>query len=323
MSLLSGSQRGVDQPDPPSATRTIVLGNRRPKSGQRYSRYDAVAAWTLLAPALVLFTIFIVVPTVAALALSLFEWHFFDTPQWVGLENFARLIGDPDTWSSLGVTFEFVILGVIPTILIGFMIAVLVNVNLPGVGVLRVLFFVPVVVSVAVSGVIWAFLYDPRAGPIGAVFRVFGWTMPDLLNSQLWATPSLVVMMIWGGLPIVVILYLAGLQRISPDIYAAAALDGAGPWRTLWSITWPNVGSTTLVVVVLQIIGFVSGSLDLALIMTNGGPLGATRALGLYAYQQAFAFQDVGYATALSVLQLVVIVGIVSIGQFVIRRMNR
>jgi multiple sugar transport system permease protein len=230
VSLLSGSQRGVGQPDPAPTTTTVVLGNRRPKPGRRYSRYDSVAAWTLLAPALVLFSIFIVVPTIAALALSFFEWHFFDTPQWVGFDNFGRMIGDPETWTSLGVTFEFVILGVIPTILLGFMIAVLVNVNLPGVGALRVLFFVPV------------------------------------------------VMMVWGGLPIVVILYLAGLQRISPDIYAAAALDGAGPWRTLWSITWPNVASTTLVVAVLQIIGFVSGSLDLALIMTNGGPLGATRA---------------------------------------------
>lgn len=316
----------------PSQTRGASHSDRAPVSGspqkgsrvrQRHSKHDAAAAWTLLAPALIMFTIFIVVPTVAALALSLFEWHFFDVPTWVGFDNFVRLAGDADAWDSLGVTFEFVILGVIPTILLGFMIAVLVNVNMPGVGFLRVLYFVPVVVSVAVSGVIWAFLYDPRSGPIAAAFRSVGLTMTDVLNNQLLATPALVVMMIWGGLPIVVILYLAGLQRISPDVYAAAALDGAGPWRTLWQITWPNVASTTLIVGVLQIIGFVAGSLDLALIMTNGGPLGATRALGLYAYQQAFAYQDVGYATALSVLQLFVIVGIVSVGQFIIRRVNR
>ena len=317
MTLTARTERGA------GTDRSPAPGSSRRKARAHYSRHDAVAAWTLLAPALVLFTIFIVVPTVAALALSLFEWHFFDTPTWVGLDNFTRLIGDADAWMSLGVTFEFVLLGVVPTILLGFMIAVLVNANMPGVGLLRVLYFVPVVVSVAVSGVIWAFLYDPRAGPIAAVFRTFGWTMPDVLHDQLWATPALVIMMIWAGLPIVVILYLAGLQRISTDIYAAAALDGAGPWRTLWSITWPNVQGTTIVVGVLQIIAFVAGSLDLALIMTNGGPLGATRALGLYAYQQAFAYQDVGYATALSVLQLVVIVAIVSLGQLIIRKVNR
>lgn len=320
MSLLIDRNRGAGEDRPPSTT-SIVLGGRRNRG--RYTRHDTAAAWTLLAPALVLFTIFIVVPTIAALALSLFEWHFFDTPRWVGFDNFTRMFADPDTWRSLAVTFEFVILGVVPTILLGFMTAVLVNVGLRGVGILRVLYFVPVVVSVAVSAVIWAFLYDPRSGPIASLLRVFGIDMPAVLDSQLLATPALVIMMIWGGLPIVIILYLAGLQRIPPDIYAAAALDGAGPWRTLWSITWPNVSSTTLVVGVLQIIGFVAGSLDLALIMTNGGPLGATRALGLYAYQQAFAYQDVGYATALSVLQLVVIVGIVSIGQLIIRRSNR
>ena len=316
----------------PSQTQGTGAVSRPPASGsprrikrvrQRYSRYDTVAAWTLLAPALVLFTIFIVIPTVAALTLSFFEWHFFDVPQWVGLDNFSRLVADADAWKSLGVTFQFVLLGVIPTTLLGFAIAVLVNAPLRGVGFLRVLYFIPVVVSVAVSGVIWWFLYDPRAGPIAAAFRALGLTMPDVLNDELLATPALVIMMVWGALPIVIILYLAGLQRIPQDIYDAAALDGAGPWRTLWQITWPNVAGTTLVVGVLQIIAFVAGSLDTALIMTNGGPLGATRALGLYAYEQAFAYQDVGYGTALSVLQLVVIVGIVSICQWIIRRVGR
>lgn len=303
----------------PSASR----GRFRRLPRQRYTRHDTVSAWLLLAPAVILFTIFIVVPTIAALALSLFEWHFFDTPSWTGIDNFTRMFADPNTWHSLGVTFQFVLLGVAPTILLGFLIAVLVNVNMPGVGFLRVLYFVPVVVSVAVSGVIWAFLYDPRQGPIAAALRQVGITMPDVLNSQVFALPALVVMMVWAGLPIVVILYLAGLQRIPPDIYSAAALDGAGPWRTLWSITWPNVASTTLIVGVLQLIAFVAGSLDLALIMTNGGPLGATRALGLYAYQQAFAFTDVGYATALSVLQLVVVVALVGLGQLIIRKVTR
>lgn len=320
MSILLNNDRGAGADQPPTTT-SIVLGGRKPRA--RFNRHDAVAAWSLLTPALVLFTIFIVVPTLAALALSLFEWHFFDVPKFVGFDNFARMFGDPDVWRSLGVTFQFVLLGVVPTILLGFMFAVLVNVGLKGIGVLRVLYFVPVVVSVAVSAVIWAFLYDGRSGPIAAALRAIGIEMPHVLSSQQLAAPALVIMMIWGALPIVIILYLAGLQRISPDVYAAAALDGAGPWRTLWSITWPNVASTTMVVGVLQIIGFVSGALDLALIMTSGGPLGATRALGLYAYQQAFAYQDVGYATALSVLQLFVIVGIVSLGQLIIRRSNR
>lgn len=274
-------------------------------------------------PALILFTTFIAIPTVAALALSLYDWNFFSTPEWVGLAKYAQMLADGDTWIALGVTFEFMILGVVPTIVLGFLFAVLINVNIPGIAVLRVLYFVPVVVSVAVSSVLWSFLYDPRQGPGATILRALGVQPPDLLGTQWTATPALVLMMIWAALPIVIILYLAGLQRIPADIYSAASLDGAGAWRTLWSITWPNVRATTLVVAVLQVVNFAAGSLDLALIMTGGGPLGATRALGLLAFEQAFSYQDVGLASALSVLQLVVIVAIVAAGQLLIRRANR
>jgi multiple sugar transport system permease protein len=277
----------------------------------------------MLAPALVLFFTFIIVPTIAGLGLSFFQWNFFNTPQFVGVANFAKLFSDPDAWSSLGVTLLFVILGVVPTILVGFLLAVLINVNMPGVAVLRVLYFVPVVLSVAVSAVLWTFIYDPRQGPIADVMRLVGLKAPDILNDQVLAVPALVLMMIWLALPIVIILYLSGLQRVPADIYSAAELDGAGPWRTLWSITWPNVTGTTFVVAVLQIINFVATSLDVALIMTNGGPLGATRGLSLYAYQQAFTDQNVGYASALSVLQLVVVVGIVVVGRRLTRTVTR
>jgi len=309
--LTRGSASG--RSDPPERGR--ARGGR--------SRGDALAAWVLLSPALVLFTVFIVVPTISGIGLSFFSWNFFDSPQWAGLSNFAKLAGDHDAWSSLGVTLLFVVLGVVPTILLGFLAAVLINANIPGVAVLRVLYFVPVVLSVAVSAVLWTFLYDPREGPVAALFRAFGGQAPDFLNDSHLALPALVLMMIWLALPIVLILYLAGLQRVPSDIYDAAALDGVGAWRIVWAITWPNVRSTTLAVAVLQIINYVSGSLDVALIMTNGGPLGATRALGLYAYQQAFTNQDVGYASTLSVLQLALIAAVVSLGQLLIRKIAR
>jgi ABC-type sugar transport system permease subunit len=113
---------------------------------------------------------------------------------------------------------------------------------------------------------------------------------------------------------------MAGLQRIPDDIYAAAALDGAGPWRVLWTMTWPNVASTTVIVAVMQIINFTAGTLDLSLIMTNGGPLRSTTALGLYAYQEAFSKQDVGYASVLSAAQMFLIIALVVVGRLVALR---
>jgi ABC-type sugar transport system permease subunit len=290
---------------------------------RRFSRLDSLTAWLFLTPSLTLFTVFIIIPTIAGIGLSFFSWNFFGTPEFVGLAKFERLFIDPEAWQSLGVTMEYVVLGIIPTMLIGFMLAVLVNTNMPGVGIARVLYFVPVVMSVVVSAVLWGFLYDPRQGPIAAVFRFFGLQAPTFLQDPLLTLPSLVVMMIWAGLPIVIILYLAGLQRVPEDIYAAAELDGAGPWRRLWAISWPNVMSTTMVIGILEVIAFVAGSLDVALVMTNGGPLNTTRPLSLYAYQQAFIHQDVGYASVLCLLQIVIIVAILAVGRALTARASK
>ncbi len=298
---------------------SLTLSKRRNRTG----RVDAANAALFLTPSLVLFTVFVVVPTLAVLGLSFFSWDFFSDPVFVGFANFARLFTDPAAGQALGVTLAFLLLGVVPTVVIGYLLAVLVNVNIPAIGPLRVLYFIPVVVSVAVSAVLWTFLYNPRQGPLSGLLHIFGIQLPNLLGSTTFALPALVVMMIWASLPIVIVLYLAGLQRVPEDIYSAAALDGAGPWRVLWTMTWPNVSSTTVLVGVLQIINFTAGSLDLSLIMTRGGPLGSTTALGLYAYQAAFTHQDVGYASVLSVAQMVLIITLVVVGRLVALRRTK
>lgn len=290
-----------------------ALSRLTPRSNKRL---DAVTAWVLMSPAGLLLLVFVVVPTFAAFALSWFSWDFTGTPQWVGIDNFVELLNDDDARASLLVTFEFVVLGVIPTAVLGFLIAALLNSDARGVPFLRVLYFFPVVVSVAVSAVLWSFIYDPRLGPIASAVDLVGLTMPALLISPMWVTPALTTMMIWLQLPIAIILYLAALQRIPEDLYAAAKLDGAGTWQTLWSIAWPGVRSTTIVVVVLATTFFVATSLDVTLIMTNGGPLDASRALGLYAYHTAFVSREVGYATALSLLQLLVITSVLGLAWF-------
>lgn len=308
-----------------SAPQTVQVRDRVPSAGvtgpQHATRsrklVDSAAAWTMVSPALALFIAFIVLPMIAAIGLSVFSWHILDTPRFVGLENFSRMGTDPIVWQSLARTFEYVALGLLPPILIGFMVAVLINAPLPGVSMLRVLYFVPVILSVAVSAVVWSYLIDPRYGPVAAFLRGFGIQLPDLLQSTVWALPTLVVIGVWGGLPVVILLYLAALQRIPLEIYEAAALDGARPWRILWSITWPNVMSTTVILLILGVIGSVSGALDLALIMTNGGPLGSTRALGLYIYETAFQQQDAGYAAALSLLQLAVITAVIGTARLI------
>lgn len=273
----------------------------------RRKRRDALAAATFLTPSMVAFTLFVIIPALGAFGLSFFSWDLFGTPQWVGVDNFTRMFKDSQMWTSLRVTVEFVVLGIIPTVAVGFVLAVLINNKMRGMGALRILYFAPMVASSAVAAVLWSYMYDDRSGVANRVLGWVGIDGPAWLSSTTWALPALTVMMIWLALPLVMVLYLAGLQRIPADIYAAASLDGAGRWRQLWSITWPNVGPTTILVTTLQLINFVSGSFEISLIMTNGGPLGHTQSLALYAYQVAFHQTEMGYASALSLFQLVII----------------
>lgn len=307
----------VDMPLPREHEESRAIPSERP-GNRRAKRVDTVTAIAFLTPGMLAFAVFVILPAVGGLVLTFFEWDLFGVPQWVGLDNIVRLFGDEDMWQALGVTVLFVVMGVVPTILIGFVLAVLINTRLPGIGAIRVFYFAPMIASAAVASLIWVNLYSQH-GLINQVLSWIGIDGPNWLSDLTWARPALVVMMIWGGLPIVIILYLAGLQRVSDDIYAAASLDGAGKWRQVWSMTWPNVWGTTILIAVLQAVSFVSGSFEVALIMTDGGPLGTTQSIALYSYKVAFAERDIGYASALSLFQLVLMIAIVLVVRVIVR----
>lgn len=307
----------VDLPLPRQGEEKLAIPAERPGS-RRAKRADALTAAAFLTPGMLAFVAFVILPAVGGLVLTFFDWDLFGTPQWVGLDNIVRLFGDAAMWQALGVTAMFVVMGVIPTILIGFVLAVLVNTKLPGIGAIRVFYFAPMIASAAVASLIWVNLYGQK-GLINQALSWFGVDGPIWLSDLVWARPALVIMMIWGGLPIVIILYMAGLQRVSDDIYAAASLDGASKWRQIWSMTWPNVWGTTILIAVLQAVSFVSGSFEIALIMTDGGPLGTTQSIALYSYKVAFSERDIGYASALSLFQLVLMIVIVLLVRVIVR----
>lgn len=270
-------------------------------------RRDEMTAWLFLAPGLIAFTVFVMLPAVGALLLSFSDWRLFDEPTFVGLKHITRLFTDEAMWKSLGITVVFLALGVVPTVVLGFLLAVVASSTLRGVGGLRILYFLPMVASSAITSVLWANLYQARHGFFAQILAVFGIEGPAWLSDPGLVRPALVVVMIWSALPIVVILYVAAIQKVPDDIYAAAAIDGAGKWRQLWSMTWPMTLPTTAVLLVLQLITWLAAPLEYALIMTDGGPLGESTTLGLYAYKTAFVRRDMGYASALALFQLVLI----------------
>ncbi|WP_029138041.1 carbohydrate ABC transporter permease [Nakamurella lactea] len=273
---------------------------------------DRLTGIVMVLPNLIGFGIFVLIPAVAGVALSLLDWDLVDPPIWVALDNYQRLVQDPQVWKALLVSVEFVAFGVAPAVLISFMLANLLDSRVRMIRLWRSLVFLPMVASAAVVAVIAGQLFR-RGGVADSVLGWIGISSPDWFNSSGWAPIALIVILVWSSLPLTTMIYLAALQRIPDDLFAAAAIDGAGPTRTMWSITWPAVRAATLLVGFLQFLGFISGSLALSRILTDGNPLGSTRTLALYSYQVAFDRGDMGYASAIAVFQLLIVAAAVLI----------
>jgi multiple sugar transport system permease protein len=297
---------------PPSTA--VRQGNRRG---------DAWAATFMLAPNVLAYVLFIVVPAVSGVVISFYSWDLFSPPVWVGLKNYDTLVHDPVVLESLWRTLLFVALGVVPTVAGGFMLATLLDWQARFVGLIRLLYFLPLVVSTAVAGVLWSTLYSPSYGMVNRILGLVGITGPTWLASTSWALPAVTLVIIWLSCPLVVILYLAGLQRVPAQVYEAARLDGAGVWLRVWAISWPLVRSTTVLVVILEILQFLAAPYEVSLIMTYGGPLDATTSLSFYAYRQAFELGKMGYASAISMVQFAVLLTVIGLAWTAVRRWAR
>lgn len=289
------------------ATTGRVGGKPSARPGRRRISGDTVAAVTMIAPNAAMYLVFVIVPALAGVALSFFQWDLLDTPVWVGLDNYNTVFHDSAAWEATLNTGKFLALGVIPTVLVGFLFANLINSRMRAVGVVRVLYFVPLVVSTSVASVLWSWLYQPQSGLFNYVLKKFGINGPAWLADTRSALPALTLMLIWMSLPLVIILYLAALQRVPDDIHEAARMDGAGLWTRLWRISWPNVGNMTLLVAALEVLHFLAAPFEVALIMTQGGPINSTTTLSLYIYHVAFEQGNVGVGSALSLVQFLLV----------------
>jgi multiple sugar transport system permease protein len=282
-------------------------------SAPRYRRGDGRAAALMMGPNLILFGIFIVIPVIGGLLLSFTTWNITNGwPKWVGLANYRQMWNDPLVGKSIWVTLEFIAFGVVPTVFIALWLAMLINFRFRFVSAVRSLYLIPAAMSFAASAVVWRYLYldGPGYGVINYVISQFGLTPPDWLASTTWTLPALDIITIWLSLPIATVLFLAALQRIPDSVLEAATLDGAGPLRRVRYIIWPGVRYMTPLVAIVALLSFTNGSFDLVNILTKGGPLYATQTLIYYIYVNGFSYGLFGYASALSVLQIALIGGI-------------
>jgi multiple sugar transport system permease protein len=265
--------------------------------------------------------LFIIGPALYGLLLSFFNTSLVKggLSTFAGLENYSEALQSNDFWSSLWHTIWFTILTTPPLIILGFVFALLADRVARGRWFFRLAFFAPFILPSAVVALIWIWIYTPGLGILEAALGKVGVTAPNWLGDVGWAMPSLAITTVWWTLGFNFILYLAGLQDIPTELYEASAIDGAGPWQQIRSITIPLLARTTTLVAVLQVIASLK-VFDQMYIMTSGGPNFSTRSVLQYVYDEGFTNFRVGYASAVSMLFFVVVLAVSAIWFAIVQR---
>ena len=278
------------------------------------------AAYLFIAPAAILFLVFVLGPMVVALGLSFFQYDILTPPTFSGLANYTRFFNDPRLGKIYLNTLVYVVSTVTLEMLLALLLAVAVNRKIPAVlrYIYRTAYFFPVLTSLASVSIIWTYLYHTDFGIINYYLRLVGLPSVPWLTSSRWAMFALVVLGVWKSVGFQFILMIAGLQNIPRHLYEAAELDGAGRLASFFSITLPMLSPTIFFAIIISLINSFQ-IFDSPFIMTQGGPGDATRTVGMYIYEQGFRFFDMGYASTIA-LSLFLIILALTLIQFTFSR---
>ncbi len=272
---------------------TSPVNSRR----SRLLRHESTMAYWLISPAMTLFLIFTIVPTIFAFFLSFSNYDILTPIKWIGLQNYERLL--TDTLFARGVrNVAFYALLYVP-IIIGssVMIALALNRKRPGMVIFRTLFYLPSVTSSIAAATVWTWMLQKDYGLVNQGLAIVGIHGPSWLASSDYAMYAIVIVTVWQGLGGNIIVYLAGLQGIPAYLYEAAGLDGASPLQQFWYITVPGLRTTTFFVLFMSLIGAFQ-LFDQAYAMTQGGPGYATTTAVYQIYSNGFNQLRMGYAAA-------------------------
>jgi multiple sugar transport system permease protein len=284
----------------------------------RTSRGQTATAWLFVSPFLAVFLVFTLIPAAIALVYSFTDIGVADIRRpfevdFTFLETFRRVLTNAGFLKSLVTTGIFVVLGVPLTMLIGLGLAIALNSGIKHLrATYRAAFYLPVITNIVAAAVIWQYAFTLK-GPVNTFLQSIGLMGPNWLGDPNMAITTVLMLTIWRNVGTCMVLFLAGLQSIPPDVYEAAAIDGASPWRRFLSITVPLLRPATLLVTVLMTVSYMN-IFDEPYLVTNGGPLGSTRSVALWVYEQ-FGHGNIAAAMAGSyvMLAIVVVLGIIQL----------
>ncbi len=287
---------------------------------RRFLVSDHLAGWTFILPSVVLIGLFGLVPIVWGLILS-FQKAGLISPdrEWVGFENYARIVSDPKARQAAVNTIYYTMLFVPASILLALFVAHALNRKIALIRFYRLAVFIPVVTSTIATGIMFLWLLDKNFGLANWLLDMIGVGPFGFFEDPDQAMGALVLMTVWGWLGFDTIIYLAALQGVPQELIEAAAIDGASRWSSFWRITWPMLGPATLLLVVWSTISALQ-LFDEVFFVTKGGPLGRTSVVVFYVYRLAFeqglgGLSLAGYAAAIAYVLFLVIL-VLTLAQF-------
>jgi multiple sugar transport system permease protein len=270
---------------------------------------QTLSGYAFLLPTILSVLIFTVLPVGFSFYISFFKFNFLSpATDFVGLQNYIRLFTNDRFWTALGNTFRYVI-GVVPFgMAFSLGLALLINRKLPGMNFFRSAYFSPVITSSIAVALIWQWIFDPNYGLLNFFLGEVGITGITWLQDPNMAMWCIAFMAVWSGAGYNMILFLAGLQGISEEYYDAATVDGANRLQIFRYITWPLLSPTTFFIFIVGIIGALQ-VFDMPWLVSKGlgGPIGSTRTIVFYLWEQGFKYYDMGYASALAYILFFII----------------
>ncbi|WP_415856651.1 carbohydrate ABC transporter permease [Sinomonas sp. G460-2] len=300
------AQRSADSPD-------------HQRGARHRGRGDLRVALLFVAPALLGFVLFYLVPTIRGIYLSFTDYSILGNPIWVGVKNYAKIFQDKLFWNAMGVTLEYVILNIGFQTVIALGLALLMY-HVAKSTLIRGVLLLPYLVANVIVALLWFWMLDYQIGIVNQVLQWMGIPRVAFFGNEFWAIPTVAFVNVWRHMGYTALLIFAGLQAIPNQLYEVANLDGASKWQTFWRITMPLLRPVLLLVMVVTITGSFQ-IFDTVAVTTQGGPVNASRVIQYYIYQRAFSQQDFGYGSALSVI-LFVILAIVAFLQMKFLRGN-
>ncbi len=316
--LLTQQSRPVE-----GATAAITAVAPPPRTPRRRGTRRLLGlAWIL--PAVVVLAVFVYLPLVQNLGFSTLEWDIYSGSQeFIGLDNYAKLVGDPIFWSSLGNNVLYAVVSLVFQVFGAIVLAAIIE------GIrsdrwrrsLRAIYFVPSAISLTVAGLLFYFIYEPNLGMLNSALDAIGlsaWAQP-WLGQESTAMIAIIVMSQWQGFGYSTLLFAVAIQRIPSELYEAASIDGIGPIRRFFTLTLPLVREMTGLMVIVTITGAFQ-VFNEVMVMTSGGPNNSTQVLGTWLYRNGFVRNDFGYAAAIATVIFIITLGIALVQLWLNRR---